>query len=135
MNNPDPRALPTTKGQLISKAVCFLKSCLFFVSWIQIFGKRYKNDLKVIFDQWPRLYLGVDAETETEKRKKKNKKNKSKLCTVIKYFLINKTIITVKSYNEIKLSFIHSFIHSFIQPEIRTFKNLFPFPHYSKPLS
>ena len=27
-----------------------------------------------MFDQWPRLYLGVDAETETEKRKKKIKK-------------------------------------------------------------
>ena len=25
------------------------------------FGKRYKNDLRVIFDQWPMLHLGLDA--------------------------------------------------------------------------
>ena len=25
------------------------------------FGKRYKNNLKVIFDQWPKLNLGLDA--------------------------------------------------------------------------
>ena len=27
-------------------------------------GKRYKDDLRVIFDQWPKLYLGFDAEPE-----------------------------------------------------------------------
>ena len=25
------------------------------------FGKRYKDDLGVIFDQWQKLYLGLDA--------------------------------------------------------------------------
>ena len=25
------------------------------------FGKRYKDDLGVIFDQWPKFHLGLDA--------------------------------------------------------------------------
>ena len=25
------------------------------------FGKRYADNLKVIFDQWPKLHLGLDA--------------------------------------------------------------------------
>ena len=25
------------------------------------FGKKYKDDLRVIFDQWPKLHLGLDA--------------------------------------------------------------------------
>ena len=25
------------------------------------FGKRYEDDLRVIFDQWPKLHLGFDA--------------------------------------------------------------------------
>ena len=25
------------------------------------FGKRYEDDLRVIFDQWPKLLLGLDA--------------------------------------------------------------------------
>ena len=25
------------------------------------FGERYKDDLSVIFDQWPKLHLGLDA--------------------------------------------------------------------------
>ena len=25
------------------------------------FGKRYKDDVRVIFDQWPNLHLGLDA--------------------------------------------------------------------------
>ena len=25
------------------------------------FGKRYKDNLRVIFDQWPKLHLGLDA--------------------------------------------------------------------------
>ena len=25
------------------------------------FGKRHKDDLRVIFDQWPKLHLGFDA--------------------------------------------------------------------------
>ena len=28
------------------------------------FGKRYENALMVIFDQWPKLYLGFDVEPE-----------------------------------------------------------------------
>ena len=25
------------------------------------FGKRYDDDLRVMFDQWPKLHLGLDA--------------------------------------------------------------------------
>jgi hypothetical protein len=25
------------------------------------FGKRYEDDLRVIFDQWPKFHLGLDA--------------------------------------------------------------------------
>ena len=25
------------------------------------FGKRYQDNLRVIFDQWPKLHLGLDA--------------------------------------------------------------------------
>ena len=25
------------------------------------FGKRYEDDLRVIFDQWPKSHLGLDA--------------------------------------------------------------------------
>ena len=25
------------------------------------FGKRYKDDLRLIFDQWPKMHLGLDA--------------------------------------------------------------------------
>ncbi len=25
------------------------------------FGKRYEDDLRVIFDQWPKLHLGLDV--------------------------------------------------------------------------
>ena len=25
------------------------------------FGKRYEDDLRIIFDQWPKLHLGLDA--------------------------------------------------------------------------
>ena len=25
------------------------------------FGKRYEDDLRVMFDQWPKLHLGLDA--------------------------------------------------------------------------
>ena len=46
------------------KALYFLKSCPFFVNWIYIFGKRYENVLRVIFDQLPKLYSGFDAEPE-----------------------------------------------------------------------
>ena len=28
---------------------------------VQNFGKRYKDNLGVIFDQWPKLHLGLDA--------------------------------------------------------------------------
>ena len=30
------------------------------------FVKRYKDDLRVIFDQWPKLYLGFDVEPEIQ---------------------------------------------------------------------
>ena len=36
----------------------------FFVSWFQSFGKRYENDLRVIFDHWSKLNLGFDVELE-----------------------------------------------------------------------
>ena len=29
-------------------------------------GKRYKDDLMVIFDKWPKLYLGFDAEPKIQ---------------------------------------------------------------------
>ena len=38
--------------------------CPFFVSWFWSFGKKYKNDLRVIFDQWPKLSLGLDVQPE-----------------------------------------------------------------------
>ena len=28
------------------------------------FGKRYENDLRVIFDQWQKLYIGLDVRPE-----------------------------------------------------------------------
>ena len=48
-------------------------------------------------------------ESETEKRKEKEKLKK-KQSSNKKYLFINKTIITLKSYTEIKLSFVHSYI-------------------------
>ena len=44
----------------IFKALYSIKSCQFFVC----FGKRYENDLRVIFNQWPKLKLGFDVEPE-----------------------------------------------------------------------
>jgi hypothetical protein len=41
-----------------------LKLCPFFVSWFWSFGKKYENDLRVIFDQWPKLSLGLDMRPE-----------------------------------------------------------------------
>ena len=38
-----------------------LKLCPFFVSWFWSFGKKYENDLRIIFDQWPQLSLGLDV--------------------------------------------------------------------------
>ena len=43
----------------IFKALHFLKSCPFFVSWVLV-----RDDLSVIFDQLSKLYLGFDAEPE-----------------------------------------------------------------------
>ena len=48
------------------------------------FGKRYEDDLRVIFDQWPKLYLGLDERfgrnyiycSESQKCKKNVKKNR-----------------------------------------------------------
>ena len=31
------------------------------VYWFPNFGKRYEDDLRIIFDQWPKLHLGLDA--------------------------------------------------------------------------
>ena len=41
-----------------------LKLCPFFVSWFWSFVKRYEFDLRVIFDQWPKLSLGLDVQPE-----------------------------------------------------------------------
>ena len=30
------------------------------------FGKRYKNDVRVIFDQWPKQNIGFDVEPEIQ---------------------------------------------------------------------
>ena len=42
----------------------FLKLCPYFVSCFWSFGKKYENDLRVIFDQWPKLSLGLDVQPE-----------------------------------------------------------------------
>ena len=42
----------------------FFKLCSFLVSWFQSFGKKYENDLRVIFDQWPKSSLGLDVRSE-----------------------------------------------------------------------
>ena len=41
-----------------------LKLCPFFVSWFWSFENKYENDLRVIFDQWPKLSLGLDVRPE-----------------------------------------------------------------------
>ena len=41
-----------------------LKFCPFFVSWFWSFGKKYENDIRVIFDQWPKLSLGLNVRPE-----------------------------------------------------------------------
>ncbi len=41
-----------------------LKLCPFFVCWFWSFVKRYEFDLRVIFDQWPKLHLGLDVRPE-----------------------------------------------------------------------
>ena len=41
-----------------------LKLCPFFVSWFWSFGKKYENDLDVIFDHWPKLSLALDVRPE-----------------------------------------------------------------------
>ena len=28
---------------------------------VNSFGKRYEDDFRIIFDQWPKLHLGLDA--------------------------------------------------------------------------
>ena len=33
----------------------------FEINWPLNFGKRYEDNLRVIFDQWPKLHLGLDA--------------------------------------------------------------------------
>ena len=53
------------KLQLLQHLKHFLlKLCPFFVSWFWSFGKKYENDLRVIFDQWPKLSLGLDVRPE-----------------------------------------------------------------------
>ena len=48
----------------IFKALYLLKLGPFFVSWFPSFGKRYGNDLRVIFYQWPKLCIGLDVEAD-----------------------------------------------------------------------
>ena len=47
-----------------------LKLYPFFVCWFWSFGKNFENDLRVIFDQWTKLYSGFDAEPEIHPVKK-----------------------------------------------------------------
>ena len=53
-----------------------LKSSLYllqkFSSAIGNFGKIYEDDLRVIFDQWPKLHLGLDALNNKKILKKVN---------------------------------------------------------------
>ena len=49
-----------------------------------------------------------ESKTGKWKENPKLKRRKEKFCIVKKYLFIYKTIITVKSYTEIKHSFIHS---------------------------
>ena len=30
------------------------------------FGKRHQDDFRVIFDQWPKLYIGIDVQCEIQ---------------------------------------------------------------------
>ena len=46
------------------QSTLFTKIMLIFVSWILSFSKRYENDFRVIFDQWPKLNLGFDVKSE-----------------------------------------------------------------------
>ena len=41
-----------------------LKLCPFFVSWFWSSVMSYEFDLRVIFDQWPKLHLGLDMRPE-----------------------------------------------------------------------
>ena len=50
----------------IFKALYLLKLGPFFVSWFPSFGKRYGNDLRVIFYQWPKLCIGLDVEADIQ---------------------------------------------------------------------
>ena len=50
----------------IWKMTYFLKMFPFFVIWFPSFGKRYKSNLRVIFNRWPKLWRGFDVECEIQ---------------------------------------------------------------------
>ena len=52
------------KNIILGACVLLLTFFENFIFWILSFGKIYENDLRVIFDQWPKLYLGFDVEPE-----------------------------------------------------------------------
>ena len=41
--------------------VLIIKSSTMVNGTLLNFGKRYEDNLRVIFDQWPKLHLGLDA--------------------------------------------------------------------------
>ena len=54
------------------------------------FGKRYENDLRVIFDQWSKLHLGLDALSVIKK------------CTALSFMILaNKWFLIGKKRFEI----------------------------------
>ena len=48
------------------KALYLPKLGPFLVSWFPSFGKRYRNDLRVIFYKWPKLCIGMDVEADIQ---------------------------------------------------------------------
>ena len=74
--HPNPYATLATDQKWFFKSSSYLLPkfsrvplTIVLVSWISTmvngtllnFGKRYKDNLRVIFDQWPKLLLGLDA--------------------------------------------------------------------------
>ena len=45
---------------------CFLNLPPIFLCPLSDFGKRYKNKLNVSFDQWPKLYLGLNGQPKIQ---------------------------------------------------------------------
>ena len=56
------------------EAIYFLEVCPIFVCSYLSFGKRYENKLKLIFDQWPKFYMGLKVESEIQIVKKLSNK-------------------------------------------------------------